>query len=87
MTSTAAYSNLLNEKFNCILKEENAEARRGHIEDLLAVVNAATFDYVPKNIKTKVIKSKAPHGSGIDAVLKLRDKVTDALILWELLWM
>ena len=78
MTSAAAYSNLLNEKFNCILKEENAEARRGHIEDLLAVVNAATFDYVPKNIKTKVIKSKAPHGSGIDAVVKLRDKVTDA---------
>ena len=47
-------------------------------EDLLAVVNAATFDYVPKNIKTSVIKAKAPHGSGIDAVVKLRDKVTEA---------
>ena len=51
MTSAAAYSNLLNEKFNCILKEENAEARRGHIEDLLAVVNAATFDYVISKLK------------------------------------
>ena len=78
MTSAAAYSNLLNEKFNYIMKEGNAEVRRGHIEDLLAVVNAATFDYVPKNIKTSVIKAKAPHGSGIDAVVKLRDKVTEA---------
>ena len=55
MTSAAANSNLLNEKFNCMMKEKNAEARHGHIEDLLAVLNAATFDYVPKNIKTKVI--------------------------------
>ena len=78
MTSAAAYSNLLNEKFNCIMKEENAEARRAHIEDLLAVVNAATFDHVPKNIKTKVVKAKAPHGSGIAAVIKLREKVTEA---------
>ena len=37
MNSDAAYSNLLNEKFTYIMKEENAEVRRGHIESIESI--------------------------------------------------
>ena len=78
LTSAAAFNNLLNEKFNAIMREDNTITRRAHFEDLLAVVNGCTFDHVPKNIKAKVIKAKTPNGTGIEAIMKLKEKVDEA---------
>ena len=75
LSSAAAFNSLLNEKFNAIMKEENATTRRAHFEDLIAVVNSCTFDHVPKNIKANIIKAKTPDGSGIKAIMKLKEKL------------
>ena len=72
-TSAIAYKKLFEEKLRVALNANTEASKAAHIEDLICVVNSCAHEYVPKNIKAKVIKSKTPAGKGIEAVKLLKE--------------
>jgi hypothetical protein len=72
-TSAIAYKKLFEDKLRVALNANTEASKAAHIEDLISVVNSCAHEYVPKNVKAKVIQSKTPQGKGIEAVRLLKE--------------